>query len=335
MIMNARFPHEAEKFDQQFYSQVAQWLHNERSYRILPSMIEKDYWVTVALQCLIDTGLDVDFKGGTSLSKGFGIITRFSEDLDLRLGSQLRIDGRWSNGTPSKELLLQRRQYWDDIRSKLASSGQFKVNESIGQDKALRSFNYELVYPGSLASNIPAPMKPFVLIEAGFARVEPSIPRVIISYVHEFLDKHGMSFPGSIPKVKCIHPAVTLFEKIDAINRRLSSPNKVKAETYIRHFEDCYAIIKVLSNNEYPVDLHDLYSKMKATKDIRFDRNEFPQIQSKIGEDVRFSLEKAWENLEEMHFGQRHKIESCMRSISIFLHNLPSLTDGGPAVTYT
>lgn len=332
--MNARFPHEAEKFDQQFYSQVAQWLHNERSYRILPSMIEKDYWVTVALQCLIDTGLDVDFKGGTSLSKGFGIITRFSEDLDLRLGSQLSIDGRWSNSSPSKELLQQRRQYWDDIRSKLASSGHIKVNESIDQDKALRSFNYELVYPGSLASNIPAPMKPFVLIEAGFARVEPSLPRVITSYVHEFLDKHGMSFPGSIPKVKCVHPAVTLFEKIDAINRRLSSPHQVKAETFIRHFEDCHAIIRVLTSNQYPVDLHDLYSKMKATKDIRFDHHKFPQIQSKIGDDLRLSLEKAWGNLEGMHFGQRQTIESCMQSISNFLYDLQSLTGSGPALSY-
>lgn len=45
-------------------------------------LIEKDYWVTHALWGLHLQGFDVWFKGGTSLSKGFGLIQRFSEDLD-------------------------------------------------------------------------------------------------------------------------------------------------------------------------------------------------------------------------------------------------------------
>ena len=53
--------------------------------RIAPGLIEKDYWVTHTLWALHDTGFDVWFKGGTSLSKGFGLIERFSEDLDLKL----------------------------------------------------------------------------------------------------------------------------------------------------------------------------------------------------------------------------------------------------------
>lgn len=47
------------------------------------ALVEKDYWVTHALWALHETGLAVWFKGGTSLSKGFGLIQRFSEDLDL------------------------------------------------------------------------------------------------------------------------------------------------------------------------------------------------------------------------------------------------------------
>ena len=53
--------------------------------RIAPGLIEKDYWVTHALWALHDMGFDVWFKGGTSLSKGFGLIERFSEDLDLKV----------------------------------------------------------------------------------------------------------------------------------------------------------------------------------------------------------------------------------------------------------
>jgi predicted nucleotidyltransferase component of viral defense system len=47
--------------------------------------IEKDYWVTLALHTIFtnEIGNQVVFKGGTALSKCFGIIDRFSEDIDL------------------------------------------------------------------------------------------------------------------------------------------------------------------------------------------------------------------------------------------------------------
>ena len=49
--------------------------------------IEKDWWVTVTLKALFQTGCrdSLIFKGGTSLSKGFNIIERFSEDIDLAI----------------------------------------------------------------------------------------------------------------------------------------------------------------------------------------------------------------------------------------------------------
>lgn len=50
--------------------------------------IEKDWWVTVTLKALFQTDCReaLIFKGGTSLSKGFNIIERFSEDIDLTIG---------------------------------------------------------------------------------------------------------------------------------------------------------------------------------------------------------------------------------------------------------
>ena len=49
--------------------------------------IEKDWWVTVTLKALFQTDCHeaLIFKGGTSLSKGFNIIERFSEDIDLAI----------------------------------------------------------------------------------------------------------------------------------------------------------------------------------------------------------------------------------------------------------
>lgn len=49
--------------------------------------IEKDWWVTAVLKALFQTSCreSLVFKGGTSLSKGFNIIERFSEDIDLAI----------------------------------------------------------------------------------------------------------------------------------------------------------------------------------------------------------------------------------------------------------
>ena len=50
--------------------------------------VEKDWWVTAILYALFQTKVAeyLLFKGGTSLSKGWDIIDRFSEDIDLALG---------------------------------------------------------------------------------------------------------------------------------------------------------------------------------------------------------------------------------------------------------
>lgn len=52
-----------------------------------PDAIEKDYYVTLVLQFVFQSpwANDIVFKGGTSLSKGWGLITRFSEDVDLAI----------------------------------------------------------------------------------------------------------------------------------------------------------------------------------------------------------------------------------------------------------
>lgn len=49
--------------------------------------IEKDSWVTMVLRMLFTSGLSdhIVFKGGTSLSKGYNLIERFSEDIDLAI----------------------------------------------------------------------------------------------------------------------------------------------------------------------------------------------------------------------------------------------------------
>lgn len=64
---------------------------NEAAARrdVTPIIIEKDFWVCWTLRRLMEVpilGSNLTFKGGTSLSKAYGIIERFSEDIDLTIG---------------------------------------------------------------------------------------------------------------------------------------------------------------------------------------------------------------------------------------------------------
>ena len=58
-----------------------------RELHLSPVAIEKDWWVIIVLKALSMTSIShlLNFKGGTSLSKGFGLIERFSEDIDLSI----------------------------------------------------------------------------------------------------------------------------------------------------------------------------------------------------------------------------------------------------------
>ena len=54
-----------------------------------PTVIEKDYYVTLILRLLASQLEHCVFKGGTSLSKGFHVINRFSEDIDITFNEHI------------------------------------------------------------------------------------------------------------------------------------------------------------------------------------------------------------------------------------------------------
>jgi predicted nucleotidyltransferase component of viral defense system len=81
----AEFLHERRDFDQ-LLAVVA----NDRG--LDPMLVEKDYWIMHGLWGLQAQGFVFELKGGTSLSKGFGVIHRFSEDIDIRIEPPADID---------------------------------------------------------------------------------------------------------------------------------------------------------------------------------------------------------------------------------------------------
>ncbi len=212
-------------------------------------LIEKDYWVTHTLWALHQSGFEIWFKGGTSLSKGFGLIDRFSEDLDLKIErgrAQLPDPGNWkSDGTTA---IHQRRAYFDALGGAIRVPGASVAREPPSPDRpdpTHREGKFRINYPGLHLAELTPPMRPYVLLEVGNARVTPFVERAMTSFVHEYLAEIGQlsDFEDNRPHaVRCVHPLVTLLEKLDALQKR-ALREEVEPATFVRHYEDAARII--------------------------------------------------------------------------------------------
>jgi len=140
----------------------------------------------------------------------------------------------------------------------------------LGMDSMLRSAGLRVRYPGHHLGDLGEMFRPFVLLEIGNARVVPFVRRDLGSFVHDHLGRIGerSNYEDNRPRaVRCVHPIVTLLEKLDAIGKRFAKD--ADPATFVRHFEDAAQIIA--SASALPVlDSHaDPMSLAKAMLDER------------------------------------------------------------------
>jgi hypothetical protein len=282
------------------------------------ALVEKDYWVTHTLWALQAQGFEVWFKGGTSLSKGFGLIERFSEDLDLKVEpgtvAGLQSVANWkSDGTKAS---AARKAHFDTLARLLSVPGA-KVKLATIVDTTFRSANLQVDYPSKHQAGLASLLRPFVLLEVGSARVTPFVARDMTSFVHEQLERLGQvgDFDDNRPRaVRCVHPVVTLLEKLDALARRLPRGDAAPA-TFVRHFEDAARIARAKTVLpplvDYPT-VRSLAEEMVAKKQITGIPTSAHAAFLPRRDDRWRSVEKAHEAIGPMFWGPRLSIgEAC------------------------
>lgn len=310
------FVHEQPDFGD-FLSELA------RERRLPRSQVEKDYWITHTLWALQAAGLEVWFKGGTCLSKGYGIIERFSEDLDLKLES-----GTMAGAPPTpnwkgeKASHIRAREDWfRTIAARLYIPGcEIRVNADL-EDERWRSVVYEVIYPGSFLRELDAEIRPWVRLEIGAARVTPFLERPITSWVHEGLDQRGLRLlvRDNRTQVRCIHPAVTLLEKLDAITRRWVRDD-LPGQTFVRHYEDAARIIAALPTlppvGQTPGQLmEEMLEARQIRKHLTPDDPAFTLPEGARAAD----LASAWHGISGLFWGQRIPLEAAGLAIQGWL----------------
>jgi predicted nucleotidyltransferase component of viral defense system len=216
--------------------------------------VEKDWWVvqTLSLIFSMEYANVLIFKGGTSLSKGWNLIQRFSEDIDLALDRKfLGFTGELSKGDIKK---LRRKSYQfitetftRALRNKFVELGfenvlvKYREVENHDQDPLI----VEIYYPTLINKN--GYLKPAVLVEVGSRSMkEPFTHRAFGTFVSEvFAGRPFADKPISIPVV---NPERTFLEKIFLLHEEFQKPqDKIRVERLSRHLYD----IEKLSRTEY------------------------------------------------------------------------------------
>ena len=118
-----------------------------RSNSLAPALVEKDYWIMHCLYGLQQMGLTFELKGGTSLSKGYGIIHRFSEDIDIRIEPPPGMDVKTGRNQNKPAHCGSRRHFYDWLADTIAIDGIEKVwRDEAFDDEKYRSGGIRLHY---------------------------------------------------------------------------------------------------------------------------------------------------------------------------------------------
>lgn len=221
-----------------------------------PQAIEKDAWVTLMLRMIFTSSLSnhLIFKGGTSLSKGFDLIHRFSEDIDLGIDRKyLGFEGDLTKGQIRKLRRACHSFVSDDLIEILQQQlTDYGVDSSLyelaventqvsDQDPETIKVNYQSLFED--VSYLPKR----VLIEVSArSLIEPNQEIALKSMIDEYYPE--APFAEQEFEVYVTNPQKTFLEKLILLHEEFQKPlEKIRHLRMSRHFYDIGQIL----NSEY------------------------------------------------------------------------------------
>jgi len=254
--MAATYLHENKDF-----SQLLRIIEEETN--IMAGLVEKDYWIMHCLYGLKKQGYDFQLKGGTSLSKGYGIIYRFSEDIDLHINppKELRINENPNNS--NLQNIKKKKDYYDTLSNEIKIPGIIHVERDTVFDdrKRFNSGGIRLYYKQTI--DPVEGVKQGILLEAGYDTVAPNNPVLISSWAYERAKStSGIDIIDNRAKdILCYDPRYTFVEKLQSISTKFrKEKNTGEVSTnYMRQYYDIYCllgaknIVEFIGTEEYNI----------------------------------------------------------------------------------
>lgn len=296
-------------------------LSNELS--ISPILILKDYWIMHCLHGLQNQGLDFQMKGGTSLSKGYNLIHRFSEDIDILIEPPKEISvytGRNQNKAIHKE---SRRRFYDWLTLNIKVEGIIKIERDMAfDDDKYRSGGIRLYY--NTPQIHPKDIKEGILLEVGFDDITPNSPKTISSWAYNYAEKKIGILDNRAKNVLCYHPGYTLVEKLQTISTKFRKQQAlgIFSENFMRHYYDVYCLLKnpeiqkFISTKEY-----------SSHKERRFRKEDNPIISENEAfflreKEVRQNYQNEYELSRSLYYKQKPAFQEILNLLEEFADKL-------------
>ncbi len=209
-------------------------------------LLEKDVWVVWALAALFESsfGDDLCFKGGTSLSKAYRVIERFSEDVDITYDVRRILSGRIGNATadPLPRTRNEERSWTREVRQRLPAWVERmalpEIRERIDAEALPATARVDadrlILDYDSAASSTSAYVSSNILIEFGArATGEPLGKMQVVSDAAAHLT--ALTFPTASPRVMAAER--TFWEKATAAHA-FCLEERMRGERFARHWYD-------------------------------------------------------------------------------------------------
>jgi hypothetical protein len=209
------------------------------------SFIEKDWYsmrIIAALLTVNNPNFRLVFSGGTSLSKGFGLIKRFSEDIDFKVISL----------TPSNR--NKRGQYRDQIVEaiRLTDLDCLLNEDDIISKNENQFFQFTINYSSQFA--LPEALRPYIKIEITIVPTEFTYEeKPLQSFLSQALDNEP-----EVSSIACVTPLETAADKLSALTWRVLEREAGGTKyhpTDIRHLYDLAALENIIVTNSNFSDL--------------------------------------------------------------------------------
>jgi Nucleotidyl transferase AbiEii toxin, Type IV TA system len=233
------------------------YLHNHKQFpeliRIVaeqksvdPALVEKDYWIMHSLYGLQKLGLTFELKGGTSLSKGFKFIDRFSEDIDIHIDPPADRNVKTGRNQDKPAHVKSRKDFYDWLAdTKIRIDGI----DSVERDTA---FDSEKLFSGGIRlryRSFTSPiddLKEGILLEAGFDAVTPNTAKDISSWIYDHAADRVETVDNRAKGVACYDPGYTFVEKLQTISTKYRQQQKEKQfpPNFLRHYYDIYSLLE-------------------------------------------------------------------------------------------
>ncbi|MBN1820753.1 MAG: nucleotidyl transferase AbiEii/AbiGii toxin family protein [Prolixibacteraceae bacterium] len=252
------------------YTQVAE------SAGIPTYAVEKDWWVIQILAAIykMDAGKHMIFKGGTSLSKAWNLIQRFSEDIDLALDRNFIGFTGEINRSQIKKYRKETGKYISEnfcpeLANKLKGNGLTDITLKYVNAKASDAdpVQVEIIYPNVI--DYTGYIQPRVLLEISISSLKE--PNEISSF-YSFLDEYYFesSFAGEMIEIPTAIPERTFLEKIFLLHEEFQRPQrKIRTERYSRHLYDLYQLIQT-EHAENAIHNKELYQTIVEHRHLFF-----------------------------------------------------------------